>query len=87
MLTAVQYISGIVSGILNVTDSSQRLPGAVSDCNDADGYMNAADLLIMQRIITDQLTPGPVEQLHGDLYLDGVLNLQDLILQQQLILQ
>ena len=52
-----------------------------------DGSLNAADLLIMQRIITNQINPGPVELLHGDLFDDDVLNLQDLILQQQLILQ
>ena len=52
-----------------------------------DGNLNVGDLVIMNRIVTDQLTPGPIELLHGDLYPDGVLNIQDLLLQQQLILQ
>ena len=52
-----------------------------------DGNLNAADMLIMLRIVTEQLTPGPVELLHGDLYPDGMLNIQDLLLQQQLVLQ
>jgi hypothetical protein len=52
-----------------------------------DGQLNAADLLIMYRMVLDQLPP----DLAGDLYPpgggDNVINLSDLLLLQQLVLQ
>ena len=52
-----------------------------------DGQLNAADLLIMYRMVLDQLPP----DLAGDLYPpgggDNVINLSDLLLLQQFVLQ
>ena len=52
-----------------------------------DGVVNAADLLIGQRIVLGLLIPNTLELAHGDLYppgaADGIINLQDLILLQR----
>lgn len=55
-----------------------------------DGTINAADLLIGQRIAQGRITPGMLELAHGDLYPpgspNGVINLQDLILLHKLLI-
>lgn len=49
-----------------------------------DGVINAADLLIAQRIALGLITATPLDLAHGDVYPvgapDGVINVQDLIL-------
>ena len=55
-----------------------------------DGYINAADLLIGQRIVLELITPTALDRSHGDIYPpgapDGVIDLSDLLLIRQLIL-
>jgi len=51
-----------------------------------DGMVNAADYLIQIRFIQGQLIPSAIEIQNGDLYSDGVLNVSDLILLNQLIM-
>ncbi len=65
--------------------------GDLAPLNNPDGLINAADLVIGQRIVLQQLTPNALQFAHGDLYPpgspDGVIDTSDLILLQQLILQ
>lgn len=54
-----------------------------------DGLLNAADLLIAQRIVLGDLTATLLDLAHGDVYPagnpDGVINISDLILIRQLV--
>jgi len=54
-----------------------------------DGLLNAADLLIAQRIVLGNLTPTLLDLAHGDVYPvgapDGVINISDLILIRQMV--
>jgi subtilisin family serine protease len=54
-----------------------------------DGIINAADLLVGQRITLGLISASALELAHGDLYPsgapDGVINLQDMILLQQFV--
>jgi subtilisin family serine protease len=63
--------------------------GDLAPLGSPDGTVNAADLLIGQRIALGHITPDTLELAHGDLYppdaADGMINLQDLILLQQLL--
>jgi VCBS repeat-containing protein len=68
----------------------QALPdGDLAPWGAPDGQVNAADLLIMQRIVLGNITATPLDLLHGDLYPpgipDGILNLSDLLIQLQII--
>jgi hypothetical protein len=51
-----------------------------------DGELNAADLLIMQRMVLDEISPTALELLHGDLDGDGEISLADPELQQAMIM-
>ena len=54
-----------------------------------DGIINAADLLVGQRITLGLISASALELAHGDLYPsgapDGIINLQDMILLQQFV--
>ena len=72
--------------------TSIGVAGDVAPHPSPDGVINAADLLIMQRIVMgDIATPTPLQMLNGDIYPagspDGVINTQDLILLRQMMLQ
>jgi hypothetical protein len=55
-----------------------------------DGNINAADLLIVQKIVFGQITPTAFDLSHGDVYPvgapDGVIDMSDLLLIRQLLL-
>jgi CxxC motif-containing protein (DUF1111 family)/predicted lipoprotein with Yx(FWY)xxD motif len=55
-----------------------------------DGVIDAADYLIANRIVLDQITATELELSHGDVYPvsapDGVLNIQDMLLMQKQVL-
>ena len=65
--------------------------GDLAPLGNPDGLINAADLLIMQRIVLGQLIPTSLEFVHGDLYPastpDGVIDVSDLLLLQHLVIQ
>ena len=54
-----------------------------------DGVLNAADLLVAQRIVLGDLTPTLLDLAHGDVYPvgapDGLINISDLILIRQMV--
>jgi hypothetical protein len=64
--------------------------GDLAPLGSPDGNINAADLLIAQRILQASVTPLPLQFAHGDLYPpgspDGVINLSDVILLLNLVL-
>lgn len=65
--------------------------GDVAPWGNPDGYINAGDLLIMQKIIIGEIVPTSVQFGHGDLYPagapDGQINVSDMLLLQQLVNQ
>ena len=83
ILTPEQDLTMLVTGI--------NPDGDLAPWGQPDGELNAADLLIMRRIVLGEIVAEPLDLLHGDLYPpgapDGVINMSDLILQQKLILQ
>ena len=58
--------------------------GDLAPLGNPDGNINAADLLIAERILQGSVTPLPLQFAHGDLYPpgspDGVIDLSDVIL-------
>jgi len=83
----IQKLKEVKEYIVDGVDPESPADGDLAPLGAPDGNLNAADILIMQRIILGTITPGPVELSHGDLNQDGELSMQDLILQQQLIMQ
>ena len=63
--------------------------GDLAPLGNPDGIINAADLLIAQRITLQQITANPLQLAHGDLHPvgapDGIINTPDLLLLLQLI--
>ena len=81
-------------GLLDGVDPDPLTPQAIADGDLApygnpDGIINAADLMIAQRIVVGDITATEQDLAHGDVYPvgapDGMINLSDLILIQQLI--
>ena len=81
-----------------IADNADPIPlnynyadGDVGPLGAPDGLVNQADLVIMNRILTGQLTATVSELSHADLYPqgapDGVIDLSDMVLFQKLILQ
>lgn len=72
-------------------NNSQAVLGDVAPLPTPDGLLNAADIMIMVRIVLGNLTPTAEQLINGDLYPasppDGVINIQDLILLQEMVLQ
>ena len=64
--------------------------GDLAPLGSPDGIINAADLLIAERILQGSVTPLPLQFAHGDLYPagspDGIINLSDVILLLNLVL-
>lgn len=52
-----------------------------------DGEINAADVLIATQLVLGQRTAGALQLAHGDMNLDDVIDLADLLLIQQAVLQ
>ena len=59
--------------------------GDVAPLGATDGQVNAADLLIITRIVLGTLSPDTNTLAHGDIYSDGVINTSDLILMYSLV--
>lgn len=83
-------------GLFDGVDPDPLTPTATADGDLApygnpDGFLNAADLMIAQRIVLGEITATELDLAHGDVYPagapDGVINLSDLILIQQLIIR
>ncbi len=85
-------------GLLDGIDPDPLVPTAVLPDGDLapylnpDGFINAADLLIAQRIVNGLVAQPTGDDLtHGDVYPpgapDGVIDIRDLILIQKLVLQ
>ncbi len=64
--------------------------GDVAPLGAPNGVVNAGDLVVMQRIVLEEVTPTSLELQHGDLYPvgapDGAINIQDLLLLQKQLL-
>ena len=52
-----------------------------------DGQINGADLLIAAQLVLGLRTAGSLQVVHGDMNLDGVIDLADLLLIQQAVFQ
>jgi hypothetical protein len=77
-------------GLLDAVDPIPLTVNLGDGDMNADGSINAGDLLITTRIVMGLLTATETHLAHGDLYPaaapDGVINIQDLILLQKLLL-
>ena len=61
--------------------------GDLAPWNNPDGLINAADMLIATQLAAGLRTPGALQYAHGDMNVDGVIDLADLLLIQQTVLQ
>ena len=65
--------------------------GDLAPYGDPDDFINAADLMIMQRMIFGAITPTSEDIIRGDIYpsgsRDGVIDTSDLLLLQQMVLK
>jgi hypothetical protein len=52
-----------------------------------DGQLNAADVLIATQLVLGQRTADTLQYVHGDMNVDGIIDLADLLLIQQSVLQ
>lgn len=76
------YLTGeLVVGVQQIAD------GDLAPWESPDGQINGADLLIATQLVLGQRTAGPLQYAHGDMNLDDVINLADLLLIQQAVLQ
>lgn len=77
------------SNPLDIFDWPNLADGDIAPLGKPDGLTNAADYLVMQRIVLGEISATSLELSHADLYPagapDGVINLQDLILLQPLL--
>lgn len=78
---------------LYVSSSIETTPlyGDVGPVSGPDGQLNAADWLVMMRIVIGNLKPSPGQLENGDMYPegapDGVIGIQDLLMLQQELIQ
>lgn len=61
--------------------------GDLAPWDNPDGYINVADALIATQLVLGQRSAGTLQYAHGDINIDGVINLADLQLIQQAVLQ
>ena len=77
------------SNPLDISDWPNLADGDIAPLGNPNGITNAADYLVMQRIVLGEISATSLELSHADLYPagapDGVINLQDLILLSPLI--
>jgi hypothetical protein len=83
--------------IINASDPLDPLSwpnfadGDIAPLGSPDGLINAADYLVMQRIVLGEASATSLELAHGDLYpagaADGIINTSDLILLLKLVQQ
>ena len=76
-----------------LTDSMDPIPlvvnvgdGDLAPWNNPDGQINAADILVATQLVLGRRTAATLQYAHGDINLDGIINLADLLLLQKLIL-
>ncbi len=68
------------------TDPLTSNLGDLAPRGNPDGALNAGDLVVLSRIIFDQVTPTTLESLMADINQDGVLNVVDFMLLQKAIM-
>jgi len=82
--------AGLGSNPLSAGSWPAIADGDLAPLGSPDGNINAADLLIAERILQGSVTALPLQLAHGDLYPpgspDGVINLSDVILLLNLLL-
>jgi len=57
----------------------QFADGDLAPWDNPDGQVNAADVLIAVQLALGRRTPGPLQFAHGDMNVDGVIDLADLL--------
>jgi hypothetical protein len=70
-----------------VVGVQQFADGDLAPWDNPDGQVNAADVLIAVQLALGRRTPGPLQFAHGDMNVDGVIDLADVLLIQQAVLQ
>ena len=60
--------------------------GDLAPWDNPDGQINAGDVLIATQLVVGQRTSGALQYAHGDMNVDGVINLADLLLIQKVVL-
>ena len=75
-----------LNGELRV-DVQHFVDGDLAPWNAPDGNINAADVLIATQLVLGKRTAGALQLAHGDMNLDKVIDLADLLLIQQAVLQ
>jgi len=59
--------------------------GDLAPWNAPDGQINAADVMIAMQLATGLRVPGDLQYAHGDMNLDGMIDLADVLLIQQVV--
>lgn len=70
-----------------VVDVVHYANGDLAPWDNPDGLINAADVLIAVQLVLGLRSPGALQYAHGDMNIDGVFDLADLLLIQQAALQ
>lgn len=80
--TSQLYITGeVIVGVQQFAD------GDLAPFGNPDGFINAADMMIAIQLVLGQKVAGPLQYAHGDMNGDGVIDVADLILIQNIIIQ
>jgi hypothetical protein len=80
--TTQLYVTGEL-----VVDVVHYANGDLAPWDNPDGLINAADVLIAVQLVLGLRTPGALQYAHGDMNIDSVFDLADLLLIQQAALQ
>jgi hypothetical protein len=77
-----------------LSDSMDPIPliinignGDLAPWNNPDGQLNAADVLVATQLVLGLRTADTLQYVHGDINVDGIIDLADLLLIQQSVLQ